>query len=286
MLLGRVERGLGNGDRGTEASDRHRTPLVRRQFGFLSGDHRRQQAIAQGEIFRFEIGLLGRGHRGGKRRRQLHARGGQFQRVPCDLTAAHEFHVFQVGLRRRASGSEPVRNQQRRLARGVAQQPGDLLDRQQLVDRGILMVDVGGKRRGQLVERLKQRVRRLHVFLGQRQTARGLWLPHFFPEFLLLRGQGFEQAIQLRHQRLLLIEFDRRELAKRVAHRGHFRVAEIAQIFFDIAIHRLIGIQQPGGGGPIGAQIMHRLEQVRRGIGDHRNAARQLQTPPGFPGVE
>jgi hypothetical protein len=37
--------------------------------------------------------------------------------------------------------------------------------------------------------------------------------------------------------------------------------------------------KQPVGRGAVGAQIVHRLEDVRRGVGDHSDAARRLQRP-------
>ena len=192
---------------------------------------------------------------------------------------------------RRASGArrparKAVRDQQRSLAAGVAQQPGGLLDRQQLVDIGVLMVDRGGERSGQFVQRYEQRSRRIHVFLGEGRAPRSLRLADLVPEFLLLRGQGLEQAIKLRHQRLLLGEFDGGKRRKRAGHRRRFGVAQAAHVFLDVGVHRLIGIQQPVGGGSVGAQIVHRLEKVRRGVGDHRDAAGDLQAGPGIPRVE
>jgi hypothetical protein len=68
----------------------------------------------------------------------------------------------------------------------------------------------------------------------------------------------------------LLGEFQAAEQDERVAHRRHFGVADVAQILLDIGVHRRVGIQQPVGGGAVGAQIVHRLEDVRRGIGDDR----------------
>jgi hypothetical protein len=54
--------------------------------------------------------------------------------------------------------------------------------------------------------------------------------------------------------------------------RRYFGVADVAQILLDIGFHRRVGIQQPVGRGAVGAQIVHRLEDVRRSVGDDRNA--------------
>ncbi len=261
---------------------------IRGQFGLLAGDQRRQQAIAQGEVFRFEIGLLGGGHRARKRRRQLHARGGQFQRIPGGIGAAAEFGVGRAGLRRRLSGAESVGDQQRSFARGVTQQPGDLLDREQLVDHRVLMVDVGGKRSRQFVERGEQRACVVSMYslasAGRRGDSLG-WVMASQNSFCCA-CQLLEQAVEFRDQRRLLRELDLAEQTKRVAHRRHFGVAKAAQIFFDVAVHRRVAIQQPVGGGAVGAQIVHRLEHIGGCVGDHRDAARHLQAAPGIPGVE
>ena len=286
MGLGCIEGGLRDLDRAGQASHGDRAPLVRRQFGLLARDQRGQQALAQGKIVRLEIGDLGRRHGAGKHRRQLHSRSRQFERVPCGVGAADEFRIVHANLRRHASGGEPFRNDQRSLAGGVAQQPGGLLDRQQLVDRGVLMVDGGGEGCGQFVEGHKQCRGGVEVFLGQRRATRGLRLADVVPEFLLLSGQGLEQTVQFGHQRLLLGEFNAAEFDQRARHRRHFGVAKTAQIRIDLAVHPGFGIEQPDGGGLIGAQIMHRLEQVRRSVGDHRDAVRRLQSSPGIPGVE
>ena len=44
--------------------------------------------------------------------------------------------------------------------------------------------------------------------------------------------------------------------------------------------------KEPVGGRPVGAQIMHRLEHMGRGIRDHRDAVGRLQAPPGIPGIQ
>src|SRR5437773_8485610 len=77
-------------------------------------------------------------------------------------------------------------------------QPGDLLDRQQLVDGRVLVIDGGGKGAGKLFEHLQHRVRRSHVFLGQFGTA--LRLPE-------LRSEEHTSELQSHHDlvcRLLL----------------------------------------------------------------------------------
>ena len=225
----------------------------------------------------------------------LDSAGGNCMPAAVSSSAFHAASVppreFGVGERgspaRRLAGAEPVRDQQRGFARGVTQQPGDLLDREQLVDHGVLMVDVGGERAGQLVERGEQPLRRLHVLLGERRAARELLgLGHGFPEFLLLRRQRLEQAVEFGDQRRLLRELDLAEQTERIAHRRHFGVAQAAQVFFDLAVQRRGAVQQPVGGGAVGAQIVHRLEHVRRRVGDHRDAAGHLQASPGLPGVE
>jgi len=83
-----------------------------------------------------------------------------------------------------------------------------------------------------------------------------------------------------------LRKLDRRQQPKRGGHCGHFGIANLAQIFVDIACDRLVGVQKPEGRGLIGAHIMHRLEHVRRGIGDDGDTVRQLQAVPGIPGAE
>ena len=285
-VLGGVERGFGDRDGGAETPDRDRGPLVGVQFRLLAGRDLRQQPVAQAEIGRFEIGGLGRGDRARDRRRQLHPRRGQLQRAPCGVDAAGIFRVGKPRLRRDLPGAEPGRDDQRGLAGGVTQQPGDLLDRQQLVDGRVLVIDGGGKGAGKLLQRLQHRIRRSHVFIGQFGTALCLRLGHRFPELLLQRAHRLEHAFEFRHQRLVLREFQAAEQAERVAHRRHFGVADVAQILLDIGVHRRVGIQQPVGGGAVGAQIVHRLEDVRRGVGDDRDAARRLQAAPGVPGIE
>jgi hypothetical protein len=105
-------------------------------------------------------------------------------------------------------------------------------------------------------------------------------------EFLLQRGHRLEQPIELRHQRRVLGEFDAAEQAERVVHRRHFGIADVAQIFLDVGIHRRIAVQQPVGRRAVRAQVVHRLEHVGGSIGDLRHAARLLQAAPGVPGVE
>ena len=214
VILGGVEGGFGDADGGSETSDRDRCPLVRGQFRLLAGRNLRQQPIAQAEILRLEIAGLGRGHRGGNRRRQLHPRRRQFQRAPGGVDAASVFRIGESRLRRDLAGVEPDRDDQRRFAGGVTQQPCDLLDCEQLVDRCVLVIDSGGNRPGKLVERFEHRGRRVHVLLGQARGARSLRLAHGFPEFLLQRGRRLEQAVELGHQRLLLGEFHSPELAR------------------------------------------------------------------------
>ena len=148
------------------------------------------------------------------------------------------------------------------------------------------MVDGGGERPRQCVEHVEQRVHRGHVLLGQFRAALRLRLGHRFPEFLLQRAERLVLTVEFRDQRLLIGEFHGAERHQRIGHRGHFRVADVAQVFFDIRFHRRVGIEQPVGGGAVGAHVVHRLEQVRRGVGDHRNPARDLQAAPGLPGVE
>ena len=85
----------------------------------------------------------------------------------------------------------------------------------------------------------------------------------------------------------LLGEFDRRRAAPSALPIAGISVSRRLRRYLSMSLSiGLIGIQQPVGGGAIGAQIMHRLEQVRRGIGDHRDTARHLQPSPGIPGVE
>jgi len=52
--------------------------------------------------------------------------------------------VGEAGLGRDAAGVQSGRDDQRGFAAGVAEQPGVLLDRQELVDRGVLVIDGGG----------------------------------------------------------------------------------------------------------------------------------------------
>ncbi len=282
VIAGGVERAFGHTDGGAEASDRDRAPLVRGQFGLFAGDHRLQQALAQVEIGLFEIGLLNGLNRAGQCRRQLHAGGGQLQCVPCCFGTADEFGKRQPRFCRDPVQRQSVRNQQRRFAGSVTQQPGDLLDGEQLVDRGVLVVDAAGEHARQLVEDVQQSLGRFHIFLGQRRAARRRRLRHQLPEFLL----PVEQAVEFGDQCLLLGEFDLAEQRERIAHTRHFGVAQRAQIFLDISVQRRAAVQQPVGGGAVGAQIVHRLEHVGGSIGDDGDAAGLLQAPPGVPGVE
>jgi hypothetical protein len=285
VVAGGVERGFGDADGGGEPTDRERGPLVRRQFRLLSGLQRVEQALAQSEILRFEIAGLGRGDSIGDRRGQLHSRCNQLQCFPRRVSTAGELGEVDLSLRRDAPGGQPQRNNERRFAGGVAQQPGDLLDRQQVVDHGVLVVDVGGERPRQFIERLQQSVGRIHIFLGKRRAARGLRLAHCIPEFLLQRHDRLEQTVELRHQCFLLRKLDAAQHAERLGHRGHFDIMQATQIFFDLRIH-CVGIEQADRGGTVGAQTVHRLEQVRRGVRDRRDPAYDPEPPKTVPGVE
>ena len=82
--------------------------------------------------------------------------GGQFQRVPASPRCRRPIWYRSRGFRRDLPAARPFEIDQRASPRGVAKQPGDLLDRQQLVDHGVLMVDGGGKRARELVQRVEQ----------------------------------------------------------------------------------------------------------------------------------
>ena len=148
------------------------------------------------------------------------------------------------------------------------------------------MNDAGGKRRRGFVERREQRQRRVQIFLAQRKPARRLRLGDFAPEFRLLGDQEFVQPVKLRDERLLLRELDARKQVQRPRQRRHLVGAQIAQILLRIMVHRLLGGESPVGVGPIGAQIVHRFEQVRRRIRDQRHAIGCLQALPGVPCAE
>jgi hypothetical protein len=148
------------------------------------------------------------------------------------------------------------------------------------------VIDGAGQRPGQLFQRLQHGVGGSHVLLGEFRPALCLRLGHGFPELLLQRGHRLEQAVEFGNERLLLRKFQPAEQGECIAHRRHLGVADVTQILLDIGIHRRIGVQQPVGRGAVGAQIVHRLEDVRGGVGDNRNAARRLQAAPGVPGVE
>ncbi|MGY4600972.1 hypothetical protein ACVWXL_008718 [Bradyrhizobium sp. GM22.5] len=63
-------------------------------------------------------------------------------------------------------------------------------------------------------------------------------------------------------------------------------IAQRAQIFLDLAVHRLGRIQEADRGRAVGAQIVHRLEQIGGRVGDLRDAVGGLQAIPGLVGGE
>jgi len=148
------------------------------------------------------------------------------------------------------------------------------------------VVDLGGEDAGNLVERCEQRRLGVHVFLAQRGAARRLRLGDLLPEFLLLGDDRLEQAIEFRHEDLLLRESDGGKHLERVTHGGHFHVAKPAQIFVHFAIQRLVGVQQPVGRRAVAAKAIHGLEHVGRSVRDDRHPVGQLQALPGVPGSE
>ncbi|MBA7473731.1 hypothetical protein ES707_09075 [subsurface metagenome] len=111
VLLGGVERALGDVDGGGQAADRQGRPLVGGQLGLLgAGGQHVDEAVTQLEIFRLEIGDLIRGDRLFQRGRQLHAGRYQLQRVPRDFGATGIFDVGKLGLRRDLTRRKPCRN--------------------------------------------------------------------------------------------------------------------------------------------------------------------------------
>jgi hypothetical protein len=193
-------------------------------------------------------------------------------------------NAFQAAscFRRDLARGKTCRDDQRGFTRGVAQQPGGLLDLQELIDRRVLVIDIGGKHAGELFEPLEQHVRDVYIFLVERRTPRGLRLAHCFPELLLQGRDRLECAIEFGNQRIVLRELHRDQQREAIGHGGHLAIAQAAQVLFDVGVHR-IRVQQTAGGRAVGAEVMHRLEKVRRGVGDHRDPARRLQVPPGFP---
>ncbi|MBA7473732.1 hypothetical protein ES707_09076 [subsurface metagenome] len=148
------------------------------------------------------------------------------------------------------------------------------------------MVDGGGQRAGELVHDVEQRVHCVGVLLGQIGAALRLRLAHHLPEFLLLRSDRLEGAIEFGHECVLLWEVHARERRQGRGHRRHFGIADAAEILLDVRVHRRVGIKRAHSGRAVGAQIVHRLEQVRRGVRDDGDAAGDLQAIPGVPGIE
>ena len=221
VVLGGIECRLSDSDSAGETCNRERAPLSCPHFGLGAVDQRGQQAIPQTTIRRVEICRLGRGHGIGKRCRQLHSGCRQFERAPCGLHATDVFGVDQASVRLYPADGEPVRDHHRCFAGRIAQQPGDLFYGQQLVDRGVLMIDYRDERGRELLQQRKQCGRRFRVFLDQRRPARRLGLVQLLPEFLMLRRQLLEQALQLGHERRLLRKFDSGQQLKGMAHRRH-----------------------------------------------------------------
>ena len=108
VVPGRLEGSLGKHDGEGEASNRNRAPPICSQFGFLAGDKRGQQTVAQSKIRWLEIRGLGRGHGGGERFRQFHPGCRQFERMPCRLNPADQFRIVQPGVSLQGAGGEPV----------------------------------------------------------------------------------------------------------------------------------------------------------------------------------
>jgi hypothetical protein len=104
VLLGGVEGRFGNADGCGETPNGDRRPLVRRELGLFAVRDRRNQAIAKREILRLEIGGLGRRHRGGERRWQLHSRRRQLQRTPGCFGAADQLRIDLARFRRHLAG--------------------------------------------------------------------------------------------------------------------------------------------------------------------------------------
>jgi hypothetical protein len=181
---------------------------------------------------------------------------------------------------------KPVRQHQRGFARTVAQQPGNLLDHQQLIDHSIIMVHGGGEPDRDLVHGLEQRPSDFHVFLGKRRAARGLRLVHRIPGFGFQRRHRLNLAVKFRHQCFLIGELNGIENCCCGLHRGHQRIAPVAQIFPDVRLHQRVIIQSAECGRPVAAQIVHRLEKVRRRFRDHRYPARCGEPVPGIPGAD
>ena len=162
-----IERALGHGDRGAHALGRHRGPLIRSDVGLWADHDLIHQFVAQRHILRVEIGRLCRGHRTRQIGRQLHPPSWRFQAIPGGFDAADEFGVGLLRFQRQAAGGhQSGRDQIRGFSRGVSQQPGCLLDRKQLVDDGVVVIDGGGEVGRDPLKRCQQRFGDVRIVLG------------------------------------------------------------------------------------------------------------------------
>lgn len=181
------------------------------------------------------------------------------------VSAAGPFREGELDLGRDLAAVERIADDQRGFTRIDAQQPGHLLDHQQLVDGRILMVDAGGQHGRQLFQNGHQPVLAVEIFLDERRAPRCLRLCDLGPEFSLLRQQRLVQPIEIGDHRLTPGQVDRRQDLDCARQRRHQLAADAADVFLDVLVHLEVRHQLTATGRAVGADVRHRLEHIGGG---------------------
>jgi len=228
---------------------------------------------------------LGRGHGGRERRWNCIPDAVSCNAFQMAIDAADVFRVIEVEF----GDSFPVLSPFETVtdaSRPCCAAARRLLDRQQLVEHRIQVIDAGGKSRGNLVERIEQRKPScVRVFLAKASLREAFGLVTSPQNSVCWAISSlFSRSSSGTSVAFARIRWP--EEFQRAGQRRHLIVAQSAEILLRVGIHRLIRIDGPTGVGPIRAQIVHRLEQVRRRIRDHRHAIGVSGGAPGTPRAE
>ncbi len=286
MLLGGLERALRDREHAGEARHRVGRPLVGGHFRRLAGHQRLQDSVTRRNVIGREIDSLRVGNGVLERTRQTRAERRVLQRRPRGLAAAHEAQVPLERFRRRFSSRQALRHDQRRLAGRVAQDPGDLLQLQHLIDEWIDVFHRRNQPRRNLLQKLEQ-LRFLGVELLRQALAAGrLRLGHRVPGFTLQGGHRLHRALQLGLQARLLGEVDALQRVGRCAQRRHLSIADVLQIGLQVRGNRVRQVQATHGRRAVRAQPMHGLESVARRGGDTGDPAGRGIALPRAPGAQ
>ncbi|MEY9219647.1 hypothetical protein ABH974_000070 [Bradyrhizobium ottawaense] len=215
-----------------------------------------------------------------QRRRQWHAGCGELDRGPGGVGAAHQFGVGELHLGRDLAGVECIADDLRGLAGRVAEQPGHLLDGQELVDGRVLVVDARRERAREFFELRHQRVLGRDIFLGEACAALGLGLDELGPELGLCGQQRLVQLAEIGEERFALDDVGRGQELKREGQRRHQRRAQLADVLLDVLVHRDIGSELAAAGRAVGPNVGHRLEHFGRGGRNRDDPVGLLKTAP------